>query len=279
MVIESSGKRLGLALSGGVARGPAHIGVLNVLAQANIHIDYVAGVSAGSLIGAAYCAGLPLDQLNQLALQVGWRRLASLVWPRTGFVSFKKLERFLIAQIGDVRFDQLKKPFAVGVTNLLTGEPLSLNDGPVASAVHASCAVPGFVVPVERDGLLVGDGGASCNVPGYIVRAMGADYVIGVDLMMPHLRRRGGPFRFGLLGFETLVQRSGGGLTSVDCLIQPDLAGVNFLKFHRVQHLIEKGEAAARQQLDTILAALREPSFRGFPQVVPSVPETPLLTA
>ena len=267
--------RIGLALSGGVARGPAHIGVLNVLSQAGIRFDYVAGVSAGSIIGAAYCAGLPLEQIDELARRIGWRRLVRLAWPRMGFVSFKKLEQLLVDLIGDVQFDQLAIPFTAGVTNLLTGEPLILRDGHVASAVHASCAVPGFVVPVQRDGLLLGDGGISCNLPGKQVRAMGADYVIGVDLMKPHLRRRGGPLRFGMLSLETLVQRSGGGPDAVDFLIRPDLAGVNLLSFHHTTRLIEKGADAARQQLDAIQAALQALSVQRLPPIEQPVPETP----
>ena len=267
-------KRVGLALSGGISRGPAHIGVLNVLIQQGVPIDCVTGVSAGSIVGAVYCAGLPLAKMNQLALEMGWRRIAHLVWPRRGFIHFKKLERFLIDMIGDVEFHDLKIPFAVVVTDLMTGEPVTINEGRVATAVHASCAVPGFVEPVERDGRLLGDGGVSCNLPGKQVRALGADYVIGVDLMQPHLRRRMGPFRFGALALETLIQRSGGGLDAVDCLIQPALAGFNSLLFNRPAYLIERGEAAARQQQDTILAALRDPSE--LRPLSPPVPDTPV---
>ncbi len=252
-------------MSGGISRGPAHIGVLNVLAQLNISVACVAGVSAGSIIGAAFCAGVPLPEMNQLALRIGWRRIARLMWPRRGFIHFKKLEKFLIDLIGDIEFDQLPIPFAVGVTDLLTGEPLVLHQGRVASAVHASCAVPGFVEPVERDGRLLGDGGVSCNLPGKQVRALGADYVIGVDLMQPHLRRRMGPIRFGAMALETLIQRSGGGLEAVDCLIQPALAGFNSLAFNRAAHLIERGETAARQQQAAILAALQAPTDLRLP--------------
>ena len=267
-------RRVGLALSGGISRGPAHVGVLNVLTQQGIPIDCVAGVSAGSIIGAVFCAGLPLEQMNELALQIGWRRIARLVWPRRGFIHFKKLERFLIDLIGDVEFRDLKIPFAVVVTDLLTGEPVQINEGRVATAVHASCAVPGFVEPVEREGRLLGDGGVSCNLPGKQVRALGADYIIGVDLMQPHLRRRMGPFRFGAMALETLIQRSGGGLDAVDCLIQPTLAGFNSLAFNRAAYLIERGEAAARQRQDAILTALSAPSDPH--PIAPPVPDTPV---
>ena len=273
----SDRKRVGLALSGGISRGPAHIGVLNVLAQAGISVDCVTGVSAGSIIGAAFCAGVPLEQMNELAVRIGWRRIARLVWPRRGFLSFKKLERFLIDLIGDVDFQQLKIPFAVVATDLLNGEPLVITEGHVASAVHASCAVPGFVEPVEREGRLLGDGGISCNLPGKQVRALGADYVIGVDLMQPHLRRRMGPFRFGVLALETMIERSGGGLDDVDCLIQPQLAGFNSLVFSQGEFLIERGEVAARQQQSAILAALNEPPRLHIP--LPPVPGTPVQIA
>ncbi|CAG0937326.1 putative NTE family protein [Thermoflexales bacterium] len=270
----SSDKRIGLALSGGVSRGPAHIGVLNVLKQEGIPIDFVAGVSAGSIIGAAFCAGVSLEKMNELARQTGWRRIAQWVWPRRGFLSFKKLERFLAELIGDVDFQELKIPLAVIATDLLNGEPVVLKEGRVATAVHASCAVPGFIEPVERNGLLLGDGGVSCNLPGRQVRALGADYVIGVDLMQPHLRRRSGPFRFGALALETLIQGSGGGLESVDCLIRPALAGFNSLRFGRAEYLIGQGECAARQQCDTLRSALRESPHPHLPRL-PSVPGTP----
>ena len=114
----------------------------------------------------------------------------------------------------------------------------------------------------------------SCNLPGKQNRALGADYVIGVDLMQPHLRRRLGPFRFGAMALETLIERSGGGLDAVDCLIQPILGGFNSLVFSRAAYLIERGESAARQRRDNILAALHASSETSSSP--PSVPDTPL---
>jgi NTE family protein len=253
----SERKRVGLALSGGVMRGPAHIGVVMTLGQAGIPIDCVTGVSAGSIIGSVYCAGIGTDRMIELARQIGWRRIASLVWPREGFISFAKLARWLIALIGDRCFEELALPFAVGTTDLKTGEPLVIQDGKVAVAVHASCAVPGFVVPVRYRGRILGDGGVSNNLPGAAARALGADYVIGVDLMQPELRRRGGPFRYGAGALETLVQRSGGGLDVVDCLIKPELAGVSYFDFSQFDELVDRGRRAAEAQLDTIRAGLQ----------------------
>lgn len=249
-------KRVGLALSGGVGRGPAHVGVIVALAEAGIPIDYVAGVSAGSIVGALYCSGMPIPELLEHRRDFSWRKLAAFVGPKHGFISFAPLARWLIRVMGDRTFAELATPFAVGVTDLETSEPLIISEGKVAVAVHASCAVPGFVVPVRQRGRLLGDGGISCNLPGYITRAMGAEVVIGVDLMQPILRRHGGPLRYGLEAIETLVERSGGGLDAVDCLIRPDLAGMTYFDFSRFEDLLARGQRAAEAQLDNIRARL-----------------------
>lgn len=248
-------KRVGLALSGGVGRGPAHIGVLLTLLEAGVPIDYVAGVSAGSIIGSLFCSGLSLDELLAHRLDFRWRTLAAPVFSPHGLVSFAPLARRLIEIMGDRTFDQLAVPFAVGVTDLKTAEPLVIDSGKVAVAVHASCAVPGFVVPVYHQGRLLGDGGIANNLPASIARAMGADYVIGVDLLVPQLRRRGGPLRYGLEALETLVERSGGGLDAVDCLIRPELAGATYFDFNRFEDLVALGRRAAAAKLDTLRAA------------------------
>lgn len=248
--------RVGLALGGGVWRGWAHVGVLSVLEREDIPIDYIAGTSAGALTGALYCAGVSIQQITDLALRVRWRDFARPVWPTKGFVSFAGLERWLSATVGDVCFAELRRPFAAVATDLETGESVVLREGRLARAVRASCSVPGFVTPVEMDGRLLGDGGVSNNVPAAVVRAMGADYVIGVDLFEPTLRRRWGPFGFGFAAIETLIRQAGGGIKETDCLITPRLAGASYLRFTKDKDLIVLGAAAAEERLACIRAAL-----------------------
>jgi NTE family protein len=192
----------------------------------------------------------------ELSREMYWRKIASPVWSHEGFVSFAKLARWLIQIVGDCSFDELTMPLAIGVTDLETGRPMVINSGKVAVAVHASCAVPGFVVPVRHQGHLLGDGGISHNLPAVAARAMGADYVIGVDLMEPKLRKRGGPFRYGLTALEVMIQRSSGGPDAVDCLIKPDLAGLSYFNVRQFDDLVARGQQAAAAQLDTIRAAL-----------------------
>jgi NTE family protein len=205
-------------------------------------------------------------ETNELAPQINWRHRPA---GGSGAVKLKTGASWSVDRRSPLRRNE---PHITVVTDLLNGEPVILREGHVASAVHASCAVPGFVEPVERNGQLLGDGGVSCNLPARQVRAMGADYVIGVDLMQPHLRRRVGPFRFGAMALETLIQRSGGGLDAADCLITPSLAGFNSLRFGQAEYLIGVGEVAARQQLDTILKALRAPLPQDLAVPVPDTP-------
>lgn len=249
-------KRVGLALSGGVARGAAHVGVLKVLEREGIPIDCVAGTSIGSLIGALLCAGLKAARIEELAAQFSWRQIATLVFPRRGFISFAKLERRLVQTIGDLNFADLGRPLAVVATELRSGHAVVMREGRVAPAVHASCAVPGVVVPVELNGCWLCDGGASVNLPSAAVRALGADYVIGVDLFEHHVRSGWGPFGFAFAALENLIRRSGGGLEAADCLITPKLAGDLYISFGKYKELIAEGETAAEAQIATLRAAL-----------------------
>lgn len=249
-------KRVGLALSGGVARGPAHLGVLAVLEREGILVDCVAGTSAGAIVGALYCAGVGLDRALEMLAHFGWGQIASPVWPSRGFVSFDKMERWLTKLIGDVRFDELQRPLAVVATDLKTGEAVVLREGRVASAVHASSAVPGFVVPVEWEGRLLGDGGASENTPVAAARALGAEVVIAVDLFPIAIRRGWGPFGFGFAALENLIRRSGGGLRGADCLIAPEVAGTSYLRFSQAMEMVASGARATEARLPDLRAAI-----------------------
>jgi len=246
---------VGLALSGGVARGPVHVGILAVLEREGIPIDFVAGTSAGALVGSAYCAGLQISELRELARQTGWRNVAALTWPRQGLISFAKMEGFIENMVGEVDIRDLSIPFAAVATDMRRGEQVILREGRLATAVRASCSVPGFVTPVECDGRLLCDGGISDNLPVDAVREMGADYVIGVDLFVPN-QPKWGLLGLGTVAIETLVRQSGGGYKDADCLICPDLSGKTYFRFSKADDYIAIGEAAAEAALDEIRAEL-----------------------
>ena len=246
-------KRVGLALGGGVVRGMAHVGVLSVLEEANIQIDFVSGTSTGAIVAACFCAGMDSAQLKEYAWKFAWWRLLRPVWPVRGLVSFAKLTQLLIGKLGDQRIEDLKIPCVIATTDIERGEPVYLRQGPLGPAVQASCSVPGFVAPVEWQGRWLAEGAISDMLPAEILRQMGADYVIGVDIFAFKIRHWLGPLGYLIAGLEIALERSGLGVDEVDCLIAPALAGKTYLRFSRRDELFELGRQAAIIQLPTIL--------------------------
>ena len=251
-------KKVGLALGGGAARGLAHIGVLSVLEQADIPIDFIAGTSMGAMIGVAYCAGIEISQLLENAANTTWWQISSPTWPRHGWLSFEKMEHWITNMIGDVDIRDLAIPFAAVATDIETGERVIFQEGPVGKIIRASCSVPGVVEPLEYGGRLLCDGGISDNLPDYAARMLGSDYVIGVDVFAPAFRTFLGPAGALLAAVETMVQHAGGGDLDADCLIIPDLVGKSYIRLSKHEEIIAAGERAAREMLPVIQAALAE---------------------
>jgi NTE family protein len=183
--------RIGLALGGGSARGWAHIGVLDALAEAGVHPDIVCGTSIGALVGAAYSTG-HLGQLQEWVRGLGiWDVLGFLdVTARCGLVKLDRLGKHLRQQFDDPLIEQLPIPFAAVATSLGSGGEVWLRNGSIFDAVRASIAIPGLFTPVLHDGMVLVDGGLVNPVPVSVARAMGADLVIAVDLGSDILGRR-----------------------------------------------------------------------------------------
>ena len=182
-----SSRKVGLALSGGGARGLAHIGVLEILEREGVPIDYLAGTSMGGVIAAGYAAGLSPDFLEQEALRMAsLRRLLALADPSRpwrGFFEGRKVRAYLIGHLGDRTFDDLRLPLALVAVDLNDGREVILRDGQVVDAVRATISLPGVFTPVERDGQLLVDGGLLNSLPADVVRGMGADAVVAVDVL------------------------------------------------------------------------------------------------
>ncbi len=178
--------KVGLALSGGGARGLAHIGVLNVLEREGIPVDFLAGTSMGGVIAAGYAAGLSAEFMEQEALRMGqWRNLIALMdrsLPRLGLFEGQKVQEYLASHLGDITFDELKIPLALVAVDLETGKEVVLRSGRVVDAVRATISLPGIFAPFRLDGRLLVDGGVLNNLPADVMRRMGADVVIAVDV-------------------------------------------------------------------------------------------------
>lgn len=248
--------RVGLALSGGAARGLAHVGVMQTLIEAEIPIDCIAGCSAGSILGSLFCAGMSMDRIRSLVPNITWRRISGLANSSQGLLTFEKLERLMIMLIGDIEFHDLKLPFATVTMDVVTGERIILREGRLAPAVRASCSIPGVVTPVEIDGRLMGDGGVVDNLPVDGALALEADFVIGVDVFEPHYLRTRGPLGKGLTAIEMMVRNSGGGVHRANFLISPKTAGQTYVRFSHYEQLISLGRQAARESLPELRKSL-----------------------
>ena len=249
-------RRVGLALGGGVVRGIAHIGVLEVLQAAKVPIDCLAGTSVGSLVGALFCAGFDPLEIEHISAKMGWWDVSRPVLSPMGLLSFDKMETMLQKLLGDLDFEELEIPFAVVTTDMVTGRAVTLNRGKVIPAVRASCSVPGIVEPRRINGYLLADGGLVNNLPVSTVRELGADYVIGIDIFEPFYARQWGPLGFGLTAIEMLISRAGGGENEADCLIRPALAGATFIRFSQREKLIASGRVATEQALSGLQRVL-----------------------
>jgi len=279
--MEGFSPRIGLALSGGGARGLAHIGVLSVLEREKIPVDYLSGTSMGGLIAAGYAAGLSPEQMEQEALRMGSLRrvlaLADPSLPRSGLLEGKKVQEYLVEQIGHCTFDDLRIPLTLVAVDLNAGKEVHLHQGRVADAVRATVALPGVFKPVERDGQMLVDGGVLNHLPSDVARQMGANIVIAVDVSVnigdaPSFfealqQRRYLPS--GLVGlFEVLYLSQGIMMkelhqrrlaeSSPEIIIRPAIAqGVTMLGgFPRAAEIIAAGEEAAMEVLSGIQALL-----------------------
>jgi NTE family protein len=250
-------KRVGLVLGGGGARGLAHVGVLQVLQREGIPIDCIAGASVGSLVGAGYAAGLRGEPLLQIARQLRWGDIASFVWPYRGFVSFARMERYLDRLLGERDLADLEIPYAAVAADLATGEMVVLKEGRLATAVRASCSVPGVVTPLKRDGRLLVDGGMANNLPISVVRDLGADVVIAVGLVTPSGQRPRGVMATGFAAVEHLIVGAGDDPATADVYIPIPLWGLgSLIRLSAREELMALGRQKAEEALPAIRAVL-----------------------
>ena len=255
--------RIGLALSGGAARGNAHVGVLRALAENNIRIDCVAGTSAGSIVGGALASGMPLDDIEEFGRKLRWRDIGRVTMSRLGIQSNERLEQYLRARLPVCRFEDLSIPFAAVATELKTGAAVVMRDsGDVPFAIRASCAIPGWYVPVtDEKGRQLVDGGLVAVIPSTVVRSLGADIVIAVDVNGAGATFVGSSSLIGVLFQSMLVVQKTAShyqLQSADLVIQPKVGHIRWDEIGRADELIAKGYEAALERIPQIQALIDE---------------------
>jgi NTE family protein len=180
--LEPEPRRLALALGGGGGKGAAHIGVLEVLEELDVTIDLMIGTSAGGAVAILYAAGFSWEQIRQVFRSTSLRRIAIPDPTRTGLIGQRKLAAYLTSLLGDRTFADLRIPCAVVVTDLSSGQSVTISEGPLVPALLATTALPSIMPPVLRDGMILSDGGILNNLPVDVALAMGAQKVIAVEL-------------------------------------------------------------------------------------------------
>jgi NTE family protein len=246
---------LGLALGGGFARGFAHLGVLKTLEEHHIGVSHVAGSSVGSILGAAYASGAPLERIVEACRTLRFRHIARWRVSRLGLASNQRLGELIERVFGSRQFEDLRIPLAVVATDLSSGEPVIFTQGSLVDAIRASCAFPGLFEPVEIGTRCLADGGLVAPVPTEAARSMGAQTVIGVSVSLED-GHRGAPTNI----FQVVTRAVGAAQKhqlelwerQADLVLRPDVQSLAWDDFARADEAIEAGAAAARRALPRI---------------------------
>ncbi|MXQ53245.1 patatin-like phospholipase family protein [Shimazuella alba] len=250
--------KVGIALSAGAARGFAHLGVLKVLQESKIPIDYIAGSSIGSFIGALYSNGLDLEMVKHLAMHLKRKHWVDVTLPGLGFISGDKMQALTKLLTHHKNLEDLPIPLAVVTTDLLTGKKVVFQKGPIADAVRASISVPGVFQPVPYQDKLLVDGGVADRLPISVVRDMGADFIIAVDVLsQSHEVQVNNIFdvinqAITIMERQILEQQE----LTADFLVSPEVGDIAPTAFHRVEECIRRGEQAIRPNLAVLLDKL-----------------------
>lgn len=255
---------IGLALGGGFARGIAHVGVLKVLEEEGIPISHVAGTSVGALIGAAYCSGVSIAELEELATRVRFKHFARWTLSRYGFASNQRMIGFLNGMLKVKTFEELRIPLAVTATDFSTGEGVVFHSGPLVDPVRASCAYPGMFLPVKVRGRLLVDGMLAHAVPTVPLREMGAERVLAVHLRGKWTNGDGPRHVFEVIGqCFAIAQEMNSSFWkgAADLVIEPDVNGFKYDDFEHATELMRAGQTVTRAALPEIRKWLQtEPS-------------------
>lgn len=278
---------VGVALSGGGAKGFAHIGVLKVLEEVGLPIDYIAGTSMGSIVGGLYAIGYSAADLEDIVLKIDWddmltdratrrsltmeqkqwdgRYLLALpirdgkIHLPSGVVGGHKISRLLsqlTQPVHNIRdFSDFAIPYAAVATDIVTGKAVTLTSGFLPDAMRASMAIPSIFTPVKIGDYLLVDGGLVRNLPAQDVHDMGADIVVGVDVSQS-VRKQEELTSFLDIVYQatTLMAGTAEQRQLCDLLLRPDVEDMSIFSFDNVRRTIDRGEQAAREKLPQLKA-------------------------
>jgi NTE family protein len=259
-------KKTALVLSGGSARGIAHLGVVKVLKREGLRFDVVVGTSIGSLVGAAYALDIPLDQVEAVSLKTGAMDLLDITISRMGLTEGNRLENIIKQVVQNKSFQDVKMPLAITAVDVETGEELYFTEGDLIKTIKASCSLPGIFKPVELNGRLLIDGGMRQHMPADIAKRLGADFIVGVDVGFCIKKGRIN----SMLGvIMQSIQMMGEELSryqseKVDILITPKLEDdIDQMAFNKAAAIIKKGEEATEEAMPELKKCLKRGGYNG----------------
>jgi NTE family protein len=256
--------KIGLALGSGAAHGFAHIGVLKALEAQGIHPDFVAGTSAGSVVGAIYASGHAPLEVQRMALEMDESQIADWGLPSRGFLKGEALAAYVNRVVSNRPLEKLKIPLAVVATDLKTGTMKVFRNGNAGQAVRASSAVPTIFRPVEIQGGEYVDGGLVSPVPAGVARDMGATFVIAVDIGdKPTDNKVSSALdvfwqTWAIMG-RSLARHD---LKHADIVVRPNLVDVSATDFKGKNWAILEGEAAVARVLPELRSKLQAAGWR-----------------
>jgi NTE family protein len=247
--------RIGLALGGGFARGIAHIGVLRVFERNNIPVYAIAGISAGSMVAAAYAGGSSTQQIEAIARTMRFRDVARWTISRLGLADSERMIPFLKRLLKEDRFEKMKMPLAIVASDLGNGSPIVFRGhGDVVTPIRASCSYPGLFLPIRQGGRCLVDGAITMEVPARPVRELGATRVISIHLPNPHTCPDPSSM-FSVINrcFQSMSERlEHEWRRQSDLVISPAVGELAWDSFDNATRMIELGEEAGEAALPVI---------------------------
>jgi NTE family protein len=263
--------KVGLALGSGGVRGMAHFGVIRTLMKYGIEISCVAGVSSGSVIGAALASG-KLDAFEDFFRRINWwtmfRMFFEFSWPwNGGYLTGKRVREELRKRLGNIRFEDCSIPFTAVALDMMNGKEYPISSGDLVDGTFASLAVQGLFKPVPHEGRWIGDGGLGNPLPIEYCRKMGADYVIAVDVNLGQpLQAEYDPKKMPSLwtiftqtcrivenNWTDRILRT----NPPDVLLQPDLHDIFMARLRHVTRAILRGKIAAERWIESLSPEMR----------------------
>jgi NTE family protein len=253
------GRKLGLALGSGAARGLAHIGVLQALTTHHIPVSAIAGSSMGSLVGALYASGIPPKYMEGLACALRFRHWVDFTVPKMGLISGERIREMVALLTRNEMIEDLPVPLAIVATELLGRKSVTFRAGNAADAVRASISIPGIFVPFVMNGGIFVDGGVLDRVPVEAAYNLGADFVIAVDVGSGRSDYKPESMIDVIVQSLDVMQDFGTGQsTRADITIVPELDDIGPSQFHKAKQAIDAGYEAVMKVMEQLRGVVRE---------------------